>query len=266
MTLRTVTLSEAAERPAPNSALHGIRAYGAGTPCPARVKSAVLTCGKYSPSGYAPTTDPSERVCGDPRSDNRTAALAHIWVGPSGNGLAFQHRQHGGLPCSRRNISMTNQGFSLIAAESGEPHLPVEPRLVRDVPQRRPGQRPRFVAKNIFAPVLAVSRTFDHDLGPGGRHHREQPIGIDDRQRRDSPSNGTEHGQIRTGHRLPDPVQSNRHHDECEYGRGDALPCGPGGGTRCCDRDSNFLGSTRRSAASSNKKMHNSIVSRLKKL
>ncbi len=69
-------------------------------------------------------------------------------------------------------------------AVGSKPHLPIEPRLVWDVPRRASGYWPRLVAEHVLAPDLAVIRTFDDDLGPRGRCGDEQPISVDDEQRR----------------------------------------------------------------------------------
>ncbi len=69
--------------------------------------------GTAPPTGV-PTTDPSGRVCADPRSDSRRAAPARIWEAPSANGLESNSPSTAGLPSSRRRIRLTIHGFSLM--------------------------------------------------------------------------------------------------------------------------------------------------------
>src|SRR5258708_11012177 len=69
--------------------------------------------------------------------------------------------------------------------ERSEPHLPVQPRLMWDVPGWAARHIARLVAKRVFAPLDAVARTLGHDFLPPSRHDRDQAITTHHAQRLD---------------------------------------------------------------------------------
>ena len=70
-----------------------------------------------------------------------------------------------------------------VILERREPHLPVQPRLMRRHKRRRAKHVAGFVPKLIRAPVRAIDAAFDDDLGPRGRHDGEQSVAVDAAQR-----------------------------------------------------------------------------------
>ncbi len=111
------------------------------------------------------------------RADNAADAWEKDW------GRAARERAL--RPSSSARISEMNQGFSRGAAIGRKPHLPIEPRLMRNVPSGRARERAGIIAHDIIAPFVPIVRTLDHDLGPRRRRRDEKPIGIDDLKRRD---------------------------------------------------------------------------------
>jgi crotonobetainyl-CoA hydratase len=142
---------------------------------------------------------------------------AHVFGRPVGERIRLQQCQDSWASFKQAPHQARHPGAVPDAAESGEPHLPVEPRLMRNVPSGGSVQGARFVAKHIFTPAFSVHRTLDHDLGPGDGHHGEQSIGIDDEQWRHGARERTEDRQIASRDDLPHPVDADRHHQQRKY-------------------------------------------------
>ena len=70
----------------------------------------------------------------------------------------------GEFSSSRCMNSMTH-GFSCRRAQRGEPHLPIEARLMRRVPSRRAHHIAGFVFERVLAPVNPVIRALDNISG-----------------------------------------------------------------------------------------------------
>src|SRR5207302_8825560 len=71
-------------------------------------------------------------------------------------------------------------GILLVTAEGREPHLPIEPRLMRLDEGRRAGEVARLPSEFVLEPVLSVVAAFDDDLRACGRHHGEESVAVDE--------------------------------------------------------------------------------------
>ena len=90
-----------------------------------------------------------------------------------------QQPQHVGRPLEQPRLERGEPRDVLVARQRGEPHLPVEARLVRlDEPRTAHGV-PGLPAEFVRPPRLRIVAAFDHDLRPLRRHHAEQAVGID---------------------------------------------------------------------------------------
>src|SRR6266849_7945836 len=67
----------------------------------------------------------------------------------------------------------------LAGAQSGEPHLPVQARLVRRDESRSAVQPSRFPFELVGKPGLPVEAPLEDDFGARGGHHCKEPIAVD---------------------------------------------------------------------------------------
>ena len=85
-------------------------------------------------------------------------------------------------------VVVTAEGFPGVkvrAIRRPESANALAPIMVRELGRRtRMFYRPRLVPEHILAPGLPVLRAFDDNLGPRGRRGDEQPIRVDNEQRR----------------------------------------------------------------------------------
>ena len=114
-------------------------------------KSAKLTGGKYVPRAHAPTTDRSPHACVNRRSDTGRASPEHSGR-TIGKRVGIEQREHRRAALEQPEHEVLKPRVRLRLAERGEPHLPVESRLVRNVPERRAGQLARLVGEAILGP------------------------------------------------------------------------------------------------------------------
>src|SRR5262249_7619327 len=71
----------------------------------------------------------------------------------------------------------------IVRAERGEPHLPIEPRLVWCNPGGSTSQIARFVFELVRQPIGSVVGPFDDDFRPRGGHHRKESVAVDAMER-----------------------------------------------------------------------------------
>src|SRR5258708_23969485 len=100
-------------------------------------------------------------------------------------GIFFQQCRHGRLVLQQLLEKARKPSQTPRVIERSEPHLPVQPRLMWDVPGWAARHIARLVAKRVFAPLDAVARTLDHDFLAPCRHDREQAITTHHAQRLD---------------------------------------------------------------------------------
>src|SRR6266704_3854440 len=79
-----------------------------------------------------------------------------------------------------------------IRPERGEPHLPVEPRLMRCTPTRRAVYAARLPFELVRLPINSVGAALDHNLAPVFRHHAKKTVAVYDSERFRSRINGSE--------------------------------------------------------------------------
>ena len=104
--------------------------------------------------------------------------------------IFFQQVQHFGrtLEQARQEIGKPPAGRTAVqGAQRLEPHLPVEPRLVRRDKRRAAFQIARLPLEYIGQPVDTVVASLHDDFRARRRHDGEQPVGTDAAQWRDPP-------------------------------------------------------------------------------
>ena len=82
-------------------------------------------------------------------------------------GICFHQAKNRGRTLKQPGQKIHEPWFSFDVIQSGKPHLPIQPRLMRKIPQRRTPYVARFVFKRVFVPVKAIIRALDNDLRPG---------------------------------------------------------------------------------------------------
>src|ERR1700722_13210933 len=92
---------------------------------------------------------------------------AHIGRRPVGKRISLEQRDHRGFVFQQPLEKARKPWQSLRIVERGEPHLPVEPGLVSDVPWRTALNIAGLVAEFVLAPLNAVVRPLDDDLVAG---------------------------------------------------------------------------------------------------
>ena len=82
-------------------------------------------------------------------------------------------------PCQER----LKPGRGVEGPQRGEPHLPIQARLVRLHQLRRAEDVARLVLELVKPPGLSVVAALYHDFGPCGGHHPKEPVVVHTAQR-----------------------------------------------------------------------------------
>src|SRR3984885_6679500 len=96
--------------------------------------------------------------------------------------IPLQQRRHRRFVFQDSLQELWKPAQSSWVVERSEPHLPVQARLVRDVPGRPALQVAWLVAEFVFTPLDAVGGTLKHDFVALRGHYREQTVTADDVQ------------------------------------------------------------------------------------
>src|SRR5215472_15971763 len=99
-----------------------------------------------------------------------------------GKGILFQQCRYCGLILPQPLDEARKPKEAPWVLERGEPHLPVQTRLVRDVPERFPRDIARLVPEFVFAPFDAVIRALNNDFVAFCGHDCEQAVRTSDMQ------------------------------------------------------------------------------------
>src|SRR5205823_1627384 len=78
----------------------------------------------------------------------------------------------------QRNYGLDKPWILSVRAERGEPHLPIEPWLMRRTPAWRPIQVARFPFEFVRFPINSIGAPFDHNFAPIFRHHAKETVAI----------------------------------------------------------------------------------------
>src|SRR5437764_6000593 len=70
-----------------------------------------------------------------------------------------------------------------IRTKGREPHLPIQPRLMRRTPARRAHYVTRFPFEFVRPPIDSVGAAFDHNLAPISGHHAKKTVTVYDSER-----------------------------------------------------------------------------------
>ncbi len=108
---------------------------------------------------------------------------AHIGRRLVGKRIPFQEPGHRRFVFQEALEKARKPRHSLRVVKRGEPHLPVEPRLMRDVPWRTALDIAGLVAEFVLAPLLAVIGPLDDDFIAGRGHDRKQAVRAHDMER-----------------------------------------------------------------------------------
>ncbi len=81
------------------------------------------------------------------------------------------------------NHELNEPGIFSGRSERGEPHLPVEPRLVRRAPTRRTHYISRFPFEFVRQPLDPIGAAFDHNFAAILRHHAKKAVPVHDPKR-----------------------------------------------------------------------------------
>src|SRR6202453_3086461 len=108
---------------------------------------------------------------------------AHMGRRLVGKSILFQESGHRRFVIQEALEKAREPRPSLRVVERGEPHLPVEPRLMRDVPWRTAHDIAGLVAEFVFAPLHAVIGPLDDDFIAGRGHDRKQAVRAHDVER-----------------------------------------------------------------------------------
>ena len=104
-----------------------------------------------------------------------------------GERVVLKQREHFRRALQQAHAEIDEPRVFAISAQGREPHLPIQPRLVRRDEARTPLQVPRFVIEFIRQPGLTVVAPFDNDLEQDHRPAPEQaqPPWQEDEERHD---------------------------------------------------------------------------------
>ena len=84
------------------------------------------------------------------------------------------------LSLKQTNHEPDEPGIFLGRSERGEPHLPVEPRLMRRAPTGRTHYISRFPFEFVRQPIDPISAAFDYNFAAILRHHAKKAVPVHD--------------------------------------------------------------------------------------
>ncbi len=95
-------------------------------------------------------------------------------------GILVQQLQHGWLALQQADAQVGEPlaDAGTLRSQRFEPHLPVQPRLVRLAKTGSAFHVAGFVSELVGKPRQTIVAAFDDDLVAGSRHHAEQAVGI----------------------------------------------------------------------------------------
>ena len=106
--------------------------------------------------------------------------------------ISFKKRCDFCFAMQQRNHRLNKPRILSIRPERGEPHLPVEPRLMRRAPARRAHHVTGLPFKFVRLPIKSVSARFDHNLAPIFGHHAKKTVTVYNSKRLRSSVSGSE--------------------------------------------------------------------------
>src|SRR2546430_6187499 len=106
--------------------------------------------------------------------------------------ISFKKRCDFSFAMQQRNHRLNKPRILSIRPQRGEPHLPVEPRLMRRAPARRAHHVTGLPFEFVRLPIKSVSARFDHNLAPIFGHHAKKTVTVYNSKRLRSSVSGSE--------------------------------------------------------------------------
>ena len=94
--------------------------------------------------------------------------------------IARKESRHVRFAFEQPNFEVVDPRVFSRRSQRGEPHLPIEPRLMRRAPARRTHHIAWFPFEFVRQPIDPVRAAFDHDLFTIFRHYAEKPVAVRD--------------------------------------------------------------------------------------
>src|ERR1700676_4060460 len=94
--------------------------------------------------------------------------------------IAREESPHIRFAFEQENFEVVEPQIFPRRSQCGEPHLPIEPRLMRRAPARCTRHVARLPFEFVRQPIDPVRAAFDHDLFTIFRHHAEKSVAIRD--------------------------------------------------------------------------------------
>src|SRR5678816_2705249 len=92
--------------------------------------------------------------------------------------IFVQEREDIGRAFQQLDAKLYEPGIVPVTAQRSEPHLPVEPGLVRRHETWPAFEIAGLIFEAVIEPFLTVRTSLNHDLRPGNSHYGEEPIAV----------------------------------------------------------------------------------------
>src|SRR5438045_104081 len=97
---------------------------------------------------------------------------------PCGEGIFFQQSQNFRAPFQQPNQQRNEPCIIPIVAERREPHLPIQPWLMRCDPPRWLAEIAGFISELVRMPLFAVIAPFNQNFQTLRCHDRKKPVAV----------------------------------------------------------------------------------------